>query len=72
MSVQIKKYRVDMWLNTKTNEALFGVSVNVVGKGWMRVCDGRKAIILENKVEAEDYIEKMKSERDSDGFKKEK
>lgn len=70
MAVQIKKYRVDRWLNTKTNEELFGVSVNVVGRGWMRVCDDSKAVILETMTAAREYIESMKLERDEHGFKK--
>jgi hypothetical protein len=71
MGVQITGYRVDRWLNTKTNEELFGVSVSVAGrKGWIRVADDGQAVIVESIEEARDYIEKMKSERDSEGFKK--
>ena len=73
MSVQITNYRVDRWLNTKTNEELYGVSVKITGqRGWIRVADDGKAVIIESIDEARAFIEKMKHERDLDGFKKEK
>lgn len=71
MAIQIKKYRVDRWLNLLTSEQLFGVSVQVVGtKPWVRVAEDGKAVILDTMTAARQFIEKMQSERDEHGFKK--
>ena len=71
--IRITKYRVDTWLNTITSEPLYGVSVKIEGlKGWVRVSNQRKAVILDTVVEAKAYIASMKAERDESGFKKEK
>lgn len=68
--IRITDYRVDRWLNKRTNEAMYGVSVKIAGKrGWIRVAEDSKAVIYENRVEAENYISDMKAERDAAGYK---
>lgn len=68
--IRITKYRVDLWLNKATNEAMYGVSVKIDGtKGWVRVASDGKAIIRDTTAEAQTYISEMKSERDASGYK---
>lgn len=68
--VRITSYRVDLWLNKVTNETMYGVSVKIEGvKGWVRVASDSKAVILDNRSEADAYIAEMKSERDARGLK---
>lgn len=69
--IQILDYRVDRWLNKKTNETLYGVSVKIKGqRGWIRVCNDKAAVIVATIKEAEAEIADMKSRRDADGFRR--
>ena len=68
--IRITSYRVDPWLNKATNDAMWGVSVKIAGyRDWTRVAEDGKAVIFENRVEAENYIADMKAERDVAGYK---
>lgn len=68
--IQIIDYRVDRWLNRKSNETLYGVSVKIKGEGgWIRVCNDNAAVIVQTERLAEKEIAEMKSQRDKDGFK---
>lgn len=70
MGVQITKYSVCAWGDKNTGETYYGIRVFVAGSGWMNCCEGTRPILLASRKEARDYIAKMKSERDADGFKK--
>lgn len=68
--IRITDYRVDPWLNQKTNESMYGVSVKIDGvRKWMRVIDDGKAVIFDKRKEADAYIVDMKSQRDAQGLK---
>lgn len=66
---QITGYKRSRWLDKSDNSTLYGVKAKVTGQGWCGVSEGGKPVLFHTRREADDYIGKMKSERDASGYK---